>query len=360
MLQGAKGGTVMCLASGDYNYSNGNGIDLYGVGPSSTVTLEPAPGATVELGTLDYNGVSNITVTGFTGSSVSAGVQMVPAGDGNNTHDSVTYDAMPNNGVFVQNAPANSNTLIAHDTFDGYASSGESSRLNIEATSPDCPDGVTVENNQISGGESDGIDTSGESCGTQILHNDISNIVESNCNGIHCDAYQDNGGGEQNVFEGNYMHNVSDCGLFDDGTTGLTYSDNVCTGLSDSLYAIQFGGGVDMTMTHNTFATTEPIEYGNDHNGNPSSNFTFTGNATMDGVPSLNPGQPAPGLTEDYNLLSGGSGAGAHDISGSPTFSGGSSPSSFAGFALASGSLGYGMDAGTSMGVDDMSVTPGP
>jgi hypothetical protein len=322
----------------------------------------------VQLGTLDYNGVSNLTVTGFEGASVSGGVEMVPAGMGENRNDAVTYTAMPDNGVRVQNPLANSGTLIAHDQFVGYADAGEGSRINVVQMSGDgpCPDGVTIANNLISGGESDGVDTGGNVCGTRIVDNVVTNILEDNCNGIHCDAFQDNGASTDTLIAGNYISNVSDCGLFDNGSSGLTYENNVCTNVSG--YAFQFGGAAGLTIDHNTFATTTPAQIGNGADGTPTSNLVVTGNVFEDSV-SINPGQPVTyGLGgENGNLWLPGTGlrgapaaAGAQDVSGAPTFAGGASPSTFAGFALSSLSPGYAAAGTASAGIDNTSVVPGP
>jgi hypothetical protein len=359
---------VICFSSGDYNYSNDQGLDLYGVSPSSRVTLQPAPGATVELGTLNYNGVSNVTVTGFEGASVSGGVEMVPAGMGNNVNDQVLYTSMPTNGVRVQNPIANSNTLIAEDQFVGYASSGEGNRITVvqmSGTGP-CSDGVTIANNLISGGESDGVDVAGNVCGTQIVNNVVTNIQEANCNGIHCDAFQDNGASNNTVIKGNYISNVSDCGLFDNDSYNITYSDNVCTNVSG--FAFQFGGAVGLTMDHNTFATTTPAQIGNGADGTPTSGLVMTNNVFQNSI-SVNPGQPITlgSGGENYNLwksgkgLSNGPAAGANDMTATPTFAGGASPSTFAGFGLSSSSPGFTGGAGASiLGINDTSVVPGP
>ncbi len=62
-LQGARGGAVICLSSGDYDATTA--IDLSGITPASNVTLEAAPGATVKLGWLDMSSENeNLTVQG--------------------------------------------------------------------------------------------------------------------------------------------------------------------------------------------------------------------------------------------------------------------------------------------------------
>ena len=59
-LQRAPGGTGICLNTGSYTSTE---TDLADINPASTVTLEPAPGATVNLGWLYIRGnVHNLTV----------------------------------------------------------------------------------------------------------------------------------------------------------------------------------------------------------------------------------------------------------------------------------------------------------
>jgi len=364
-LQGASGGQTFCFAAGSYS-----AIDMYAAHPSSRVTLTPVAGATVTGISFNLNGVSNVNVTGFgptNGSSSFGGILVNNAGQGNSSNLTISYNAMTSNGVQVtNNTLANANIDIAHSTFIGFASSGESDRLNIGSDSA-CPDGITVESNLINGGESDGMDIAG-SCDTQILHNLIENVgPESVCNGIHCDGIQ-TVGDTGTVIAYNWLHNDSDCLLMDDGSNGDSIHDNVCDGTTDG-YSMQFGGAVNLTMTHNTWGgpAGQSILWGADHSCNPSTNFTYTNNISEDGLPQLN--SPTVGGcnttqgtwgTEDYNLLSGGGGTGPHDINGSPTFTGGSSPSSWAGWALTSGSLGAGNASdGLDRGASDFSITTG-
>lgn len=357
-VHGGTTGTVLCFASGNYGE-----IDVYNAHPTGTgqLTLTPAAGATVTGISFNLNGVSNVLVTGFKSpSSLDGGVLIQVAGQGNNSNISITHNDMPSAGVNVSNnALAKAAILIDSNTFIGYASSGESTRINIVSDNS-CPNGITVSNNTISGGQADGIDISGNSCQTQILNNDISNILESNCGGIHCDGLQDNGGGNGTHIKGNYFHNVSDCILLDDGSSNYLIEDNVCSTGSGSSYWMQFGGASNITLNHNTVISSVGAQYGNDHNGNPSSNVTFTNNIFYS-LPQDNPGQPVSGtFTESYNLCLSGC-SGSHDVNGTPTYVGGASPSSYAGFALTSGSLGHAAASdGTDIGFSTGTITGGP
>jgi hypothetical protein len=356
-VRNGNGNTVLCFSSGTYSE-----IDLYGAHPSGMVTLEPAAGSTVNMGLFNLNGVSNVTITGFSGSSSSHGLYVQVAGQGNNSNITFSHNAMTTNGVNISNnALANANILIDSNTFIGFTSSGESSRVNIVSDNA-CPNGITVSNNLMSGGQSDGIDISGNSCQTQIINNEITGIIESNCGGIHCDGFQDNGGGNGTVLSGNYFHNNSDCFLLDDSSSNYVIKNNVCTTSSDSSFWMQFGGAQTITLDHNTIASTVGAQYGNDHNGNPSSNVTFTNNIFYS-QPQDNAGQPVSGaFLQDYNLCRSGC-VGPHSLNGQPTFVGGNSPTTYAGFALTSTSVGHnagrdGMDIGMNATSDPPPTPP--
>lgn len=332
-VRNGNGSTVLCFSSGTYSE-----IDLYAAHPSGMVTLKPAAGASVNMGLFNLNGVSNVTITGFTGSSSSNGMSVEVAGQGNNSDITFSNNSMSANGVSISgNTNANANILIDHNNFVGFSSANEIDRLHITGNTG-CPDGITISNNLMSGGQADGIQY-GSSCGTQILNNEFSNIHESSCHGIHCDAIQDGGNGKNTVISGNYLHDVSDCFLLDDSSTNTTITDNVCNTDGQDNYWMQFGGAQTLTLSHNTIISTAGAQYGNDHNGNPSSNITFTDNILYSQL-SQNAGQPVAGtFVEDYNLCLSGC-AGAHSVNGQPTFIGGTSPTSYDNFALTASSIG--------------------
>ncbi len=258
---------------------------------------------------------------------------------------------MTSNGVNVSNnALANANITIDHNSFVGFTSSNESSRINIVSDSV-CPNGITVSNNVISGGQSDGMNTSGGSCGTQFINNDIANIVESSCGGIHCDGFQDNGGGVNTSLIGNYFHNVTNCWQITDGTTNLTLTNNVCSTASDSTHSGQLSP-TGMTFTHNTIVSSQNMNIGNNSGGQSASNIVVTSNI-FNGQLVLNGGQSITGTnTQDYNLCYTGGCAGAHTVTGTPLYTGGLTPTTYPGYRITSLSPGYNAgNDGTSMGI---------
>jgi hypothetical protein len=352
-LQSAAGGSTICLSSGTAGQ-----IDLYSVSPSSNVTVQPASGATVYLGNIDVGAnTHNVTFTGFSGLG---GVGIGSSGASCCTNLSFTHDTFTGES-YVRNV-VNSNIMFAHDTFNNIneCSGCFEGRIEVVSSSGSQPDGVTIENSIMSGGNTDGVQDHGS--GTQILDNEFANIIESNCGGIHCDAIQ-TVGATGTVIAGNYFHNTTDCFLMDDGGANITIKNNECGPMaSDSSFWIQFGGISGITFTHNTITGTTAGSYGTD-NGNPSSNVTWTNNIEYS-TPSLNPGQSLSGTTtEDYNLVQSCTAplcGGSHDIKGLPTFVGGAQRSTWAGFALASGSLGLANASdGLNRGISSFAVTPG-
>jgi hypothetical protein len=366
-IQGGTTSAVLCFSSGAYGE-----IDIYNAHPTGSGQLQiiPAAGATVTGIYFNLNGVSNVKVSGFcdtdlpscptSNGSNTGGFLVQVAGQGNNSNITYSYNSMTSNGVQVENnAVANAAILIDHNSFIGFTNSNESSRLNIVSDNS-CPNGITVSNNVISGGQSDGMNTSGNSCGTQFLNNDISNILESNCGGIHCDGFQDNGGGVNTTLSGNYWHNVSNCWQITDGTTNLTMTNNVCQTGSDSSHTGQLSPQT-MTFTHNTIISPgESINIGNDSTGKSVSNLTIINNVFAGGTPAINPGQSVSGtFVQNYDLCPSGC-PGSNSLNGNPTFVGGTSPSSYPGYALTATSLGHGAasDSGN-MGIAINGTQPG-
>jgi len=362
----AATGSRFCFAAGSYGE-----IDLYDAHPPGPVAFTPAPGAAVAMGHIVANGISDVTVTGFSNASSIDGLSLIVAGHGPNSNIAFTDNAMSTTGVSVTDNPiANANISISHNSFVGFTTSGEQARLNI-ARDTGCPDGITVSYNVMSGGDSDGIDVGGGDCQTQIIHNVVQGVGPGSCNGIHCDGFQDNGGSNHDVVAYNYFRD-GDCFLMDDGSINLTIHDNVCVGTGS--YMVQYGGAINLTIDHNTFASTSGSSmgtWGRDHSIEhcvPSANVTLIDNVLGGGLPTLNAtdecGQGPPEGTyarEDYNLIQGGGGTGAHDLTGSATFTGGPSPASWAGFKLAPDSLGRANASdGLDRGVPDFSPAPGP
>jgi hypothetical protein len=272
---------------------------------------------------------------------------------------------MPSAGISINTNPVkNANIQIAHNRFVGYANAGEQDRLMVNAQngSSACPAGIDISYNLFSGGESDGTDVDGNSCGVQILHNEYSNIQQGNCGGIHCDAIQDNGGGAQEDIEGNYFHNNSDGLLFDDGNDGPDIvANNVFDNPTYRCLEGQYGDGT--SFTHNTFDCEVNLANGPQYSSNITMRDNVFGPSNRAGITYYPNSSCCSFKVLDYNLHTSGAfdpfSAGSHDAIGSPTYVGGTEPSTYAGWALASGSLGVGKASdGTNMGAAITTVGP--
>jgi hypothetical protein len=357
-VQGGNGNTVICLASGTYAYSGPaqGAIALYNAHPTGIVTIRPADGATVSMGGISMNGVSNVHITGFTSPS-NMTVLIQNAGQGNSSNVEIDHNDMPNSGVtIVGNTNANANINVHDNTFIGYVSSPEQSRIVINSNTG-CPNGIVIQNNVIGGGEADGIDLGGANCGTIIRGNEIYGIDENNCNGIHCDPIQDNGGSKQTQIINNYLHDDTTGIMAYDGTGGgwVITGNIVANGVGSTQGSIQVGGTANMTIEHNTiWNTKDACGNGCINNGSKAgmqdTNLTVRNNIVADGVVSNGAGGSATYTVNDYNLCQSGC-AGTHSLTGSPTFVGGANPTTWAGFALTSTSKGHlAASDGTDMG----------
>jgi hypothetical protein len=148
---------------------------------------------------------------------------------------------------------------------------------------------------------------------------------------------------------GNFFYNVSDVIMSPDcNGTPLTFTNNVLVKDPNSAAnALMIGGGKGDVFDHNTLGNSSTdIRFGNPNNCGVSSNETVTNNILQAGI-NLTDGQSSSSISQSYNL--GGSGTGS--ISGTPSYVGGSSSNTMAGFQLVASSVGVGKASdGTNMG----------
>jgi hypothetical protein len=266
----------------------------------------------------------------------------------------------------------NANIVFNGDHFPGFVGTARLWAQDYNASgsgaSGSTPSGVVVENSVFDNpnhltGVADGVRCDGASI--QILNNDFSGIDDAN-SGNHGDPIQIYGG-THCIMKGNFFHgmvNSAGCSLGEwDGGTDNVFEDNVVSGpSSDGCYdGIDLYGDHGSQIIHNVFAygscmpngASSPC--GNVALGGKSSEGAGSGTVVRDNVLSSitngNGGLNAT-FTEDHNLVrSGGSGTG--DIKNTPVFAGGSAPTTFDGYALASGSPGVGAASdGTNIGVE--------
>ena len=111
---------------------------------------------------------------------------------------------------------------------------------------------------------------------------------------------------------------------------------------------ISDGAAIRIRLQHDSLSTTPllamPLTCGSTHQGNVCSAVSAT--ISLTGInPQLNLGSLVQPRFNDYNLCTGGavpcSRSPSSHVSATPTYAGGSNPSTYAGFALTSTSLGH-------------------
>ena len=381
VIGSATAPAVICLKAGTYPDHEFVYPALDKAATGGGVVIEPSPGQSVTLGTITVTGGHNVTFEGFSslnGSSSSGGLTV--QGQYGDTVSNFTWEfnSMSSYGAVILGDPApNLNILITNNKFVGFANAGEADRLRFvqDPGTLSCatlgPSGIVASFNLLANGQADGTKVDGTTCAAQIQHNIYSNIYEGNCGAIHCDPIQDDGGdkGTGTVINGNYFTGTPDTSgailqdsngagpdiitnnVFDDGGCQEgTYNGNSVE--SHNTYNCTLGTSVNfwtpstnVQMTNNVFTSVSGVTWGPDNS-----------------CCSWKAGSP------DYNLhTSGAYGStattGAHDVIGTPTFQGGSAPSTWAGWQLTGssatpGSPPLGSD-GKPMGAD-VSVAPGP
>jgi hypothetical protein len=168
-------------------------------------------------------------------------------------------------------------------------------------------------------------------------------------NGIHIGGVQIYGG-THTYLQGNYFHdNGSSAG-------GLAMGDGDYTTAEDNVWvcscvypwSIQAFATQGSIFRHNTFAGGGGIHF-QYQSGYPANNI-IRDNVFTDPSNGITDSSGANWGTQDHNLNSGLSGSG--NITGLPVWTGGSSPTSYAGYHLAAGSPGKGAASdGLDMGI---------
>lgn len=378
-LRSAPGGTVICLESGAYT----SGTVVGGMTPSSLVTLEPAPGASVTFtqGLTLVGPVQHLAVLGFQSPSNLLGGMTISSQGGAITDVSVSYDnfdgsARPGDAQLVlADTRPDSHIAITHDTFIDVSpcpsgcAEGTISLYNTAADND--PDGITIAHNLISGGLADGINIGGNESGTQILDNEITGKLQASaaqCSAYaasggcpHTDGIQFEGDARDVVIFGNYMQDNTDDLLQADGSnTDATVTNNVFAVADVRLRAVQVAGWHGGSFSHNTVGSYSTWDC--THEQTCTSGVTLTDNIFQHGFGYGVQTTGGQFSIESYNLTAYcPTACGAHDLRGKATFRGGASPSSYLGWRLAAGSLGT-ADAsdGQDRGADSFSITPGP
>jgi hypothetical protein len=303
VVNGAAAGDTVLLATGSYGTWGGTT-------KAGMVTIKPASGTTPTFA-INLSGAKNLTFDGFT---KFGGWQI--AGSTNITVSNTTF-TQP-----MQVTGTNTGIVFDRDVFDGLGHGTWEGRLSFGLSAS----GATVSNSHFgNGGCSDGIQVTGDSRDIKIVGNEFSGIKQGSCT-THSDPIQFYGASNVEI-RGNYFHNNSTGIMSPDGNgSPMTLTDNVF--VTDGEYPDQvvIGGGSGDVINHNTFANGARIRVGKVNVGF-SARETITNNVITGGI-RYSESQTASGFTVDHDVLS------------TPTYVGGATPASMAGYALAAGSLG--------------------
>jgi hypothetical protein len=230
----------------------------------------------------------------------------------------------------------NSNVLVDNSTFIGLGESCGEGRITVKGSSSG-NNGVTLSNNEFSGGNSDAIQLVFNARGTVIGPGNYFHDITS-CS-VHCDAIQPYGAINTtitgNYFGGNLDGIIAD---FDCNGSPLHLINNVFhQGTGSAQNAVAISGANGDTVIHNTFSASTELQIYGGNLGCSNTSVTMRDNVMRGGCSITGSGH-----TISYNLVSsGGACVGVNGITGSPTFVGGTSPTTWAGFALTVASLGH-------------------
>jgi hypothetical protein len=338
----AQAGDVIHLAAGSYSQFNG------GAKPGR-VTLVPEPGAavTMSLG----SSPSNITVSGVT----------MPGGTLRGAHDITIANTTFTDTLNIVSMVANANIVVDHGVFNNISPCGScpEGRVTVttEGSKPPGPSGVTISNSVFSGGNSDGVQITGNANGVVVgPGNEFFNLAQSSS--VHTDSIQLYGASDTTI-TGNYIHDAAE-GIMapDGGDSGFLHIENNVFSRIDQ-QGVYLGFKPGLVLNHNTFSAGVMLHDDPTKGGSPTVGAVIKNNILLNGVAKQNLMGNAIAV-EDYNLLAGGSGA--HDIkAGKPTFAAGAAPTTFAGWLLAPGSIGAkAADEGADLGIRPAPVVKAP
>ncbi len=327
----ASAGQTICLAAGDY------GSFAAGSPTGGAVTVRPATGVargdvTMEL---DWSSVRNVRVHGVTISGANlrgatrdvlvsgsrfTGIAVVDTSsmtDANVVFDGNDHYGVPTCGACFQGQ------LHVHDSGDRAGRSG-----------------VVARNSRFGGSFSDGV-RADASNGMTIEFNEFTGIDDTEP--YHSDPIQLYGG-QRVTIRGNWFHDMVEVVSYvmvADGSADNVVVDNVFEAGNYS-YALTWLSDDGSLIHHNTFATercftsTCAVFLGAKPADDPGSGTVIRDNVIND--VGSEPGRATFSLT--HNLIAASGSWGSSNLVGRPTYTGGASPTTWAGFRLAPGSPG--------------------
>jgi hypothetical protein len=333
-VSSAQAGDTILLATGNYGTWSGT---------NKAITIKNEDGASPSMRVAFDTGDGGFTLDGMAGmgGSIMHGASHITIRNGSFS------------SALVIDGVANAAIVIDHNTFANInAPSGSPNGRIALPYSSSTPSGVTVSNNVMRGGDSDGVHTG---TALDVLNNEFVDLCDQG--GNHTDNIQFEGavGGR---IAGNYIHLTGSCttqGItsYDGGTNGVVIEDNVVD--IRRSWGIEFYADKNSIIRHNTVVWRAPGCYSGQACGyidinRKSADPAGSGTEVYDNVALVSIENGSTTARNDNN------------VSGQQvSYAGGSAPSSWAGFALASGSPGKGAaDDGSDVGIRVASSTTPP
>lgn len=328
-IASAAAGSTICLNSGNYGTVD---LGTFTKNPRVTVRAVTRLGASLRLEA--NNGANGVIFDGLAfgdsgiSGSTTKNITIQNSSFGTNQLDISTINFN------------NNNILIDRNTFGAHNASSCEGRLCVHwGNGPgSTPAGVVITNNTFGpGGCSDGVQTG--SNGVVVgPGNSFTGIVQGSCS-QHVDAIQAYGSAKT-VINGNYfVDNTIHIGMYDGGSNETITNNVFVRGNGRPLQV----NSVGMVLRHNTFFNTDEFSLGAKPGETPSTNWTVSDNIWVNAQLGYFGGQAVcVNCSYSNNLIDAQSSVvnSTNTISGSPTFVGGSNPTTWAGFQLAAGSLG--------------------
>ncbi|MGZ3743946.1 MAG: hypothetical protein ACXWRE_06320 [Pseudobdellovibrionaceae bacterium] len=333
VLSNAAAGSTICLNNGNY----GN-VTISGISKSSAVTLQSINGVGATIG-ITLSSSNLLTFKNLTFS-------MLTWSDNVNTNIRVLKNTFIGQmSVWGNGNGTPQNNVIDGNVFDGISACNtcNEGRLQIYGGG-----NLVVSNNHFgNGGDSDGIQVGGY--GTIIGPGNVfDSIIYTG--GRHVDPIQLYGEVDHETIIGNYFINSNDSIMAPDGGANVTVSDNVFAGNGVDYWQVMFGSQSNLTFIHNTLANDIGVTI-DAKSGSPSSSNVVARDNIMSGTFKLQ----CTSCSITHNLFINSTDAvGTNNMIATPTFIGGSKPTAWVGYQLASTSAGYkaatdGMDMGSTL-----------
>lgn len=347
-ISSAPNNATICLSAGNYGT-----VNLWNISRQDFVTLRSASGVSAIIspnpGNSDYIRLESLTISGSDVDSCSTHIEFI--------------SNVFTKGLIMRSdgcSPTSANNLVEGNTFNNLSPALGDGRFTIKRQS-----NIIVRNNTFGGGGcSDGLQIYDGSNNILIEENRFQNLQQANC-GVHVDAIQlVSGQRDITITKNLFSNNSVSLGLYDGGSN-LTVTDNVFVG---SPRNFQMGSFQNVLIAHNT-VRNEGWEFSSDPGTTQNSGVVIENNI-FDNT-SLTDSQGnycGANCIQRYNLISRGSkykGTCMGCFVADAVYSGGSSPSNYAGHELAPSSPGRnaasdGKDMGIRLATTPTQTNPGP